>query len=253
MLENNIGNYAKHAFMWDLYGPDNTEELEYWRKYAGQFGKNILIPMCAVGSKGAYLAECGFNVTAFDITPEMITEGQKRYENIENLRLLQGDIRDFKFDIPPADFCYCVDLGHIQTIEDIKKSFICINRHMRKGGGFIVETGLRNLYTKSENYPSKRFDFGEVLPGIKVWKINTHECRYEAENGRFYIIQEVYIEKNGEIEMFDHAFYFQNYFRKEWTEAFNECGFEIIHEYKNRDKEIWQEGDGFWIVEAIKK
>jgi len=256
MLEiGNIGNYKKHARIWGLYGPDNTEEYEYWRKYAENFGKNVLIPMCAVGNMGAYLAERGFNVTAFDITHEMIEEGKKRYGNIKNLKLLQGDIRDFDFDIAPADFCFCVDLGHIQTIEDIKKSFVCINRHIRVGGGFVIITGLRERDGKTEYYPPKRFDFGEVSPGIKVWKINNDKCRVDGENGRCYISQDVYIEdmKSGIVETFDHSFYLQGYYREEWADALHESGFEITHEYKNKENEMWYDGDGLWIVETIKK
>ena len=251
----NIGNYAKHAFMWDLYGPDRNDDFEYWRTYAHQYGKNVLIPMCAVGKNGTYMAERGLNVTAFDITPEMITEGQKRYGHINNLKLLHGDIRNFNFDIPPADFCYCVDLGHLQTINDIKNAFKCINKHLRKGGGFVVETGLRSGNDKLEYFPLREFDFGEVAPGIKLRKVNNGKCHNDGQNGRQYISQDVYIEdtKTGSVEMFDHSFYLQSYFRDEWVNAFHECGFEIKHEYKNRESEAWQKGDGLWIVEVVKK
>ena len=254
-MTNNIGNYAKHAFMWDLYGPGRTQEFEYWREYAKAYGQNVLIPMCAVGKSGAYLARHGFNVTAFDITPEMIAEGQKRFGGIENLVLRHGDIRDFNFDMPPADFCYCVDMGHLQTIGDVKNALKCINRHLRPGGGLVIETGLRSKNTGTEYFPPSKFDFGEVAPGIKVRKVNNENGHYDGENGRHFISQDVYIEdmETGSIEMFDHSFYLQHYFREEWLCAFRECGFEVKHEYKNREKEIWQDGDGFWIVETVKQ
>ena len=41
----------------------------------------------------------GLNVTAFDITKEMIYEGKKRFGDIENLSLRFGDIRNFRLDI----------------------------------------------------------------------------------------------------------------------------------------------------------
>ena len=251
----NIGNYAKHAFIWDLYGPSRTEDFEYWRTYAETYGKNIIIPMCAVGKAGAYMAQRSFNVTAFDITPEMIAEGQKRYGHINNLDLRHGDITNFNFDIPPADFCYCVDLGHLQTIEDIKSAFMCINKHLRKGGGFVVETGLRSKCDKLEYFPPREFDFGEVAPGIKLRKVNNEKCHSDGQTGRHYISQDVYIEnvETGNVEIFDHSFYMQSYFRDEWVCAFCECGFEIKNEYKNRSHDAWQDGDMEWIVEAVKK
>ena len=75
-------NYQKLALVWDWDGYDDTEEYEYWCEFSKQYGKNILIPMCAHGKMGAYFAMKGFNVTAFDITSEMIIEGKNRYGSI---------------------------------------------------------------------------------------------------------------------------------------------------------------------------
>lgn len=47
--------------------------------------EKVLIPMCALGQTGAYMAQKGFFVTAFDITKEMIDEGKKRFGSVENL------------------------------------------------------------------------------------------------------------------------------------------------------------------------
>ena len=250
---NDIGNYAKHARVWGLYGdPDQTEEYDYWCKYAEKFGKNILLPMCAVGNIGAYMANRGFNVTAFDITPEMIEQARERFGDIKNLIFFNADIRDFKFDIAPVDFCFYTDFGHLHTIDDVKKALACINRHMRKGGGLVLEEGLREPSEETEYYPAKRFDFGEVAPGVKLWKINTDKMHSDGKTGRWYCSQEVYIEENGVVEMFDHSFYMQSYFREEWIDALHDAGFEIKAEYSERDGQSWKLGDGFWMAEAIK-
>ena len=253
MLEMDIKTYAKHARIWGLYGPDQTEEYKYWCKYAEKFGGNILLPMCAIGNIGAHMAKRGFNVTAFDITPEMTEEGRKRFGDIENLKYFNADIRNFNFDIIPIDFCFGADFGFLLTIEDIRKALMCISRHMRKGGCLIIEEGLRSQDKEIEYYTPKRFDFGEVLPSVKVWKINTDECHNDGEKGRCYISQEVYVEENGVVEMFKHAFYLQSYYREEWIDALHITGFVWENEYKNREKEIWQEGDESWFIEAIKK
>jgi len=121
-MKNNIGNYAKHAQYWDWSGFEHTDEHEFWRKYATKYGKNVLLPMCALGETGAYMAQNGMNVTAFDITPEMIAEAKKRFSNIQGMQLYEGDITDFDFDIQAQDFCYCTDFGHILSIANMKKA-----------------------------------------------------------------------------------------------------------------------------------
>jgi len=248
---NEIGNYARHAQYWAWSGHDRTEEHEYWLQYAAKYGKNVLIPMCALGETGAYIAEHGMNVTAFDITPEMITEGKKQFGSIPGLQLYEGDVRDFRFDIPPVDFCFSMDFGHILTIEDVKKAFVCVNNHLRDGGGFVVETTLPPI--ESSSWPVETYTpLKQVYPGVKVWK--TGSGQMDAETGRQYISQTFFAEdENGHIESFDHSFYLQSYSREVWLEAFKECGFDVIGEYNSREVESWQSGgSGFHIFEAVK-
>jgi len=250
--KNDTGNYARHAKYWDWGGYDRAAEHEYWLKYSSKYGKNILIPMCALGETGAYMAERGCGVTAFDIEPEMIIEGKKRFGGIKGLSFYEGDVREFKFEIAPADFCYCMDFGHIHSIGEIKSAFACINNHLRVGGCLVIETGLRQKDGGSNQTPVETFyPQRQIYPGIKVWKTGvTHN---DGNTGRCYISQTFYAESETETESFTHEFYLQSYHREEWLAAFNECGFIIAGEYANREVESWQSGGGsFRIFEAVK-
>jgi SAM-dependent methyltransferase len=227
-----IGDYARHARIWDWGGFDDTAEYEYWRACAAAYGTNVLIPMCALGQTGAYLAERGFQVTAFDITPEMIEEGRKRFGHIRQLRLLQGDIRSFRLDPPPFDLSFVKDLGHLHTIEDVQAALTSLHRHLRPGGGLAIEAGLpaeRTSYAPPETF------------------------RPEAETGRTYISQTVHLEyEDGAVETFEHSFYLQSYTRDVWLDVLQRCGYEIQGEYRDREKAPWRPGDGFLAIEAVK-
>ena len=250
-MTNDIGNYAQHAQYWDWgsLDHDRTPDDESSYNFATRYGNNILLPMCAWGHLGAYMAERGMNVTAFDITPEMIAEGKKRFGGIKNLNLLVGDATDFKFDIEPVDVCAFAEMGWIHSIDEVKKALVCINNHLRDGGYLILEefvgaydsqTGLETFRVKNNPYPDRT-----------VYK--TGITRNEAETRRCYIAQTVHVEhSDGRKERFEHNFYLQGYTREEWLAALRECGFEVRAEYNNREKEPWSEGDGRWIVEAVK-
>ena len=250
-MTNNIGDYTKHAQYWDWSGNDRTPEDEYCYNYAKRYGNNVLIPMCAWGETGAYMAERGMDVTAFDITPEMIAEGKKRFGGIPGLRLFVGDATGFRFDIPPVDFCYSVDFEVLHTIEDVRKAFVCIRDHMRAGGGLVIEAFLPPK--ESRDWPLQTYmPFRQVYPGKKVWK--TGSGHDEAETGRRYISQTFYIEdENGDAENFGHSFYMQCYSRDEWLAAFKECGFDVAGEYENREGLSWKSGsDDFIMFEAVR-
>ncbi|HML45822.1 MAG TPA: bifunctional GNAT family N-acetyltransferase/class I SAM-dependent methyltransferase, partial [Clostridia bacterium] len=216
-MTNDIGNYARHARYWDWGGHDRTDEYAYWHGCAKRYGNNVLIPMCAWGETGAHMAERGMSVTALDITPEMIEEGRKRFGDVPGLRFLLGDVRDFRIDMQPADFCYCVDFEHIHTVEEIQKALVCINNHLRDGGGLIIEAwlpGKTSKYVPTETF----FPLKQMYPGLKVWK--TGETRIDAATGRRYISQIFYAQdESGHIEHFDHSFYLQSYTREAWLAA----------------------------------
>ncbi|MCL2406801.1 MAG: class I SAM-dependent methyltransferase [Defluviitaleaceae bacterium] len=252
-MSNDIGNYARHARYWNWGGMDRTAEYSFWHRYAERYGKSVLIPMCAWGETGAYMAERGYNVTAFDITPEMIAEGKKRFGNVQGLSLFEGDVRDFSFDTPPMDFCFGTDFGHILTIEDMKNAFSCINRHLRIGGGLVIETSVRTIDDKSNLIPTQIwYPTKQIYPDIMVWK--TGETRNDAESGRCYISQVFYAEDNsGNVESFDHSFYLQGYYRDEWLDAFEECGFGVRNEYGCRNFRPWENESGvLGIFEVVK-
>jgi len=230
---NDTGNYAQHAYYWDWSGHDRTEENEYWLQYAAKYGKNVLIPMCAWGETGAYMARRGFCVTAFDITPEMVAQGRKRYGDIPGLRLFEGDVTNFRFDIPPVDFCFSMDFGHILSLTDLKKALVCISAHLRTGGCLVIETSFRKRGAKSDYTPPETFQpLRQVYPDLKVWK--TGDTRNDAATGRCHISQTFYAEhEDGHVESFEHAFYLQSYTRRQWRAALNACGFGTI-KYRRR-------------------
>jgi len=247
-MSSDMGNYAQHARFWDWSGHDRTEEEDYWLKYAAKYGKNVLIPMCAWGETGAYMAQRGCCVTAFDITPEMIAEGKQRFGNLPGLTLAEGDVTDFQFDIPPVDFCFSMDFEVLPTMEDIKKALACIHRHLRVGGGLVISAQLPPK--KSDSWPLNTYlPLKQMYPGMKVWK--TGSGHNDAKTGRRYIAQTFYAEhEDGETERFDHSFYLQCHSRRRWRAALKACGFDIV---KQGSRELNTGYGGGNVIEAIKK
>ena len=245
-----LNDYQKQAIVWDWDAYDDSPEYEFWCSYAAPHGKNVLIPMCAHGKMGVYMAQQGFNVTAFDITPEMIDEGIKRYGTVHGLRLLTADILALELDDNNFDFAVIAgngDLHLLNSIQDVKAAFISIRKHMRTGGCFALELTLPSK--ESQHFPKRVFH--PRVPNYtdkKVWKEN--EGRYDANEQRQYIHQTVYIESEGRLESFVQSVCLQYYERDAILEALDQCGFTITGEFSNRQKELWKPGDSTWIVEA---
>lgn len=248
----NDKSYKNIAKVWDWDGFDNTPEYEYWCTYARQYGRKVLIPMCALGQAAAYMARQGFTVTAFDLTEEMIEEGKKRVGTLVNLQLEVADIRSFSFAGAPYDFSYIgnLDLNLLSSVAEVKEALRALNGQLRAGGGLVLELTL----PAGVSYRHEKRVFHPRVPNYtdkKVWKEN--EGSYDAETKIHHINQMVFVETEDGIEAIPYVISLQYYERDEILEALDECGFKAKNEFKNREKEPWREGDHDWIVEAVKR
>jgi len=232
-----LNDYQKQAAVWDWDGYNNMPEYEYWCKYAGQFGKNVLIPMCSHGQTGAYMAEKGFRVVAFDITPEMVEEGQKRYGATTGLELVVADIFALDYFKKDFDFAFIAgngDLHLFQSAEEVKQAFLSLCNHMRTGACLSLELSL----PAKESWSHPKQIFHPRVPNYtdkRVWKEN--ESNYNADEKRQYINQTVYIEDSSGIASFTQSICLQYYERETIIELLNRCGFTVQNEYCNRQKE----------------
>jgi len=247
-----IDDYRKHAVVWDWDGFDNSLEYEYWCKYAKHYGNKVLIPMCALGQTGAYMAQKGFSVTAFDITKEMIDEGKKRFGSVENLSLKIADICNLHLGESDFDFCFIAtqDLHLLSDFKMVKKAFRSLASHLREGGGLSLELVLPS----SESFELPKQTFYPQVPNYtdkKVWKESKN--RYDAFTKRLHIDQIVYIQDEKGITSFPYSVTLQYYEQDEIRSALKDAGFMITGEFQNRNKELWTTESSEWIIESIKK
>ena len=193
--------------------------------------------MCALGQTGAYMAQKGFFVTAFDITKEMIDEGKKRFGSVENLSLKIADICNLHLGESDFDFCFIAtqDLHLLSDFKMVKKAFRSLASHLREGGGLSLELVLPS----SESFELPKQTFYPQVPNYtdkKVWKESKN--RYDAFTKRLHIDQIVYIQDEKGITSFPYSVTLQYYEQDEIRSALKDAGFMITGEFQNRNKEL---------------
>lgn len=198
------------------------------------------------------MASKGFAVTAFDITKEMIAEGKKRFNSVENLTLKVADVCNFNFKEKAFDFSFVAtqDLHLLSDIHMVKQAFGMIAEHLRSGACFALELILpssesyqcpaQTFYPRVPNYPDKT-----------VWKEG--KSRYDAVAKKHYIDQIVYIQHDRETESFHYSVTLQYFERNEILDALSCAGFTIVGEYSNRIKDRWKPGNPEWMIESVKQ
>ena len=245
------GNYARHAAIWDWGGVDRTQEFEYWLTEAQSYGSKVLSLMSAIGETGAYLAEAGLSVTALDMTPEMIAEGQRRFGHLNKLEFIQANVLDFDLSEKQYDYAFIgsTDLHHLQSLEAVEEMLSNIAAHLRQGGGLGLELWYPS--TKSWHSPPRRFEPQNKVLQQQVWKEGS--TSYDVVTKQIRINQTVFIKDGENLERFSHELTMQLYERADVVEVLKMCGFQVIQEYGDYQRNPWSPKSQKWLIAAIKE
>lgn len=247
-----IGDYARHAEIWDWYAADRTEEIRFWAALARRYGTKVLCGMCATGQVAAALAAEGLQVTGVDITPEMIAAAESQQAGQTGLQFVQGDLCALQLPSQDYDFAFVgtTSFHHLQTAEQREAALRSLWRHTRPGGGLALE--LWYPAERDWSSPERVFEPLHPTPGaaLRVWKRGS--TRYQADRRLVTIEQEVCIERNGASESFPHVFSLQLLDRQQLLAELERADYRLVREHGSYGDSTWQPGDPKWIIEAVR-
>jgi ubiquinone/menaquinone biosynthesis C-methylase UbiE len=130
------GNYARHAAIWGLGGPNRSGEIEFYSTLAKKYGNKVLSLMCATGEIARGMAENGLQVTAIDIESEMIAIAKRNNCGNTNPCFIIDDVT--KLDLPDKDFTFAFigtgDFHHLLSRKKMLIALTCINKHLTDKG-----------------------------------------------------------------------------------------------------------------------
>ncbi len=245
------GNYAKHAAIWGMGGPNRDNEIEFYSILGKKYGANVLSLMCVTGEIACGVAKNGFQVTAVDIEPEMIATAKKNNPGTKNPCFLPGDVTDLHLPDKNYDFAFIGtgDFHHLLSEDEMLKALICIYKLLKDNGCLTLEL----FYPDGVSWqsPKRRFDLPNPPDtGQTIWKLG--ETSYDASTMRLHIRQEVYIGEQGKTNSFLHEFDVQLISRETLIGLLGKAGFKITAEYGGFDFGMWHPGADKWIVENEK-
>jgi SAM-dependent methyltransferase len=126
-------------------------EVEFLHEKLATYGvKNILELACGTGNHALLLATLGYQITAIDLSADMILQARAKQQEMERsgrlpvsmLSFVQADMSD----LPPqtgmhfdAVLCLFDSLGYLLTNAAIRKALRGIYEKLKPGGVFIVE------------------------------------------------------------------------------------------------------------------
>lgn len=152
MLEMTI--YNEFASLYDELM--NDFDYEMWFNYIENIFKKykispvkILEMACGTGNLSIYLAEKGYKLTCFDLSEEMLAQAYEKLNRYKNVKLLNGNMIDFKIKQKyNSIISICDSINYITDLEDLKTTFENVYNHLEDDGIFIFD--INSFYKLTE-------------------------------------------------------------------------------------------------------
>jgi SAM-dependent methyltransferase len=122
----------------------STNDVSFYREYAGQCGGEVLELACGTGRVLVPLAQQGIKITGLDASPKMLDEARKRIKILPHavqqyIQLEQHDMMSFTLDrIFSMIFCTFRSFQHLTTKEEQGACLMRVREHLVDKGMFIL-------------------------------------------------------------------------------------------------------------------
>ncbi len=152
----------------------------------------VLDLACGTGAMTLALARRGYDMTALDISDEMLAEAESsaRREGFSNILFLRGDMTDFElYGTVQAVVCCLDGINHLTAPGDLDACFALVSNYLEPGGLFCFD--LNTPYKFRTVYADRDYileDDGVVC----CWR---NRLTKKGDRADFYLT--VFEEKNG--------------------------------------------------------
>lgn len=243
--------YQNTAKFYDIDYENKLNDVEFYIKYANKTGNNILELGCGTGRCSIEFAKRGINVTALDLSDQMLEEFKKKLEKEDckdKITIIKGNMADFDFEkkhgLIISPYRAFQALTNKQYIEN---ALHCIYKNLDDNGLFIINVGKvdENLplqFDKEFIVWEQDFENNHIIKTTKFKKM-------DKINKVIYLTYTFYIMGiNGENDIINDEMELRYYNYEELKDILQNNGFDVVEEYGNYDGLGVQDGDDIIFV-----
>lgn len=217
-----------------------------FEKYRMPKGGSVLELACGTGSLTQRLCEMGYNVTACDISYDMLSMAEQKCRELENKpSFLCCDMCELEL-WDKADACVCAldSINYLTDAHKLKKAFKAINRSICAGGLFVFDIKTEAM-------------FEEMSGQSAVWEnerlFAAWQYGYDKRSGRAVHIIDIFEKEGGIYHRYGEEHFQRAYPLEKIKEMLALTGFETAGVYKNMKGSRAQREEGRLFIAAIKK
>lgn len=209
--------------------------------------KSVLDMGCGTGSMTLELAERGYDMTALDISEEMlaVAENRAREAGREGILFIESDMCSFELYGTVDAFVCCLDgINHLMSREELLECFALVNNYLEDGGLFVFDV---NTPHKFKTMYADRDYILEDEGVMCCWR-----NRLNKKGDRVDFCLTVFREKNGVWVREDGIESERAYGMRALKNALFECGLEIVSVSSDYSFTEADEKNDRWYITAKK-
>ena len=235
--------YGNWASVYDYFYLDRADEVGFWARQAGPFGRRLLDLMCGTAEVSLGLARRGYRVWGLDRSPAMLAMAAQRLAAAadypaRNLSLVQADVSGIPLACSQIDFALVGGSGSFNHLSDdlAIAALHELGRVLRPGGGLGLE--LLNPHLLAEIDPQRSFGPLRSLPPGADLSRTTH-TRYDQERGWFHIQQVTQYQRGNKLERSEERFALRVWGPEQVRELLVGAGFNSVSFYGSYELEAF--------------
>ena len=184
-------------------------------------GGKILDVACGTGRHIENLKE-HYDIQGVDISEQLLDAARQRNPAVQ---FHKADMMDFdlkvQFDVV---ICLFSAIGYVKTVQNLQRAVNCMARHVRPGGGLIIEP----WFTPETWYPGKAHALFIDEPDLKLVRMNTSQVRGTISIVDFHYL----VGTSVGVEHFTELHELGLFTRVEMERAYEQAGLEVCFDVK---------------------
>lgn len=207
--------------------------------------KDVLEMACGTGNFTRLLCEEGYNVTAFDLSDDMLSIAYNKLDSYRSIQLIKQDMANFNIDKEfDMVISVCDSINYVTDYTELSKIFSNVYSHLRPEGVFIFDV-------------NSKFKLKEII-GNNTFVVDQEDVFYVWENEyddindtcEFYI--NFFVKEEGLYKRFEELHVEKAYTSLEIENALRKSGFSHISVYDGYTRENPKENSERLTFLAIK-
>lgn len=156
-------NYETFAFVYDEVMDASLYEkwLTFAKRHLPTTTKRILELACGTGALALSFAKEGYNVTALDLSEEMLSVASTRAMDVSsstNLQFVLGDMMDLSEDgTYEAITCFSDSICYMESPQEVQQVFDTVHEALEAEGIFIFD--VHSLYQVDTLFPEYSYHY----------------------------------------------------------------------------------------------